>query len=220
MKRAGGRAILLGPVRSTLEQVLAHRGARRALRVGVDGGVERWLKLGIVPDIAVGDWDSLRSRRSLERVARAGGRVVTLSGSKDESDLAHALGLVARAGAREVVCLGVTGGRPDHQLATLAELSSAAAGGRFAAVTALGPEGEYHFLSKRIPRWSAQLAPGTTVSVFALSDRARGVTLRGMAYPLRNAELRPTSRGLSNVVRARRISVSLSSGRIVVIIPK
>src|SRR5262249_29262497 len=115
-----GRAILIGPLllkmppserRKILSSINLTSGD---LRIGVDGGTDVWLKAGLSPHLAVGDWDSLRSRNVLNTIPR-----LTYSPEKDESDLFLAARAAIDLGARSIVCAGVTGGRLDHHLASL-----------------------------------------------------------------------------------------------------
>jgi thiamine pyrophosphokinase len=163
-----------------------------------------------------GYWDSWpRPGRALRELPH-----LTLPHEKDRSDLHYALLLAYEAGAREVVCLGVTGGRADHHLASLGELALFAEempGIR--SVCAAGPEGDYFFLSRRIPRWQARLAKGRLVSAFSWNGPATGVTLQGFHYELRSARLESGSHGLSNEVVRPRVSISLRGGRLIVVVP-
>jgi thiamine pyrophosphokinase len=189
---------------------------RDDLRIGVDGGTEIWLKAGLAPHLAVGDWDSLRSRAMLDSVPH-----LTYSKEKDESDLFLAARAAMDLGARSLICVGVTGGRPDHQLASMYDLSRIASGqlGKVRAVATIGPEGVTHFLSKRIPAWTEKLKVGQTVSLLALGGAAKGVSAHGFKHALKNASLPCSSLGLSNVVKTSSVKVELKSGNLIVFIP-
>ncbi|MCM2279325.1 MAG: thiamine diphosphokinase [Oligoflexia bacterium] len=212
------RAILIGPRPVPPALVRELRLGPGDFIIAVDGGLRRCRRLGLRPGLAIGDWDSLGAR-SPER-ALAGIPHLTLPREKDWSDLCYALDAAEALGAREIVCLGVTGGRPDHQLGVLLDLSEAAASSasRFRSVQAWGADGRYHFISSRMPRWTARLEPGRCVSVFALGGPAKGVSLRGFRYPLRNAPLVPSSRGLSNRVVSRVCTVAVGRGSLLVLV--
>jgi len=187
------------------------------LRVGVDGGAKTWLELGWEPHFAVGDWDSLGStHRLLGRIPH-----LSLSRHKDRSDLYYAARAAIAIGAQELVCLGVTGGpRLDHHLATLFDLSEFSTGkyGKLRSVRAVDREEDCVFLSESIPTWTGVLKKQQKVSVFALGGVVEGVTLDGFKYPLKNADLLPSSLGLSNRVAKRNCEVCLRKGQLLVII--
>lgn len=219
------RALVIGPRVGSLRELTRSlfmagvdpKQMARDLRVAVDGGLKVFRKIGWKPHFAVGDWDSLGD----EKVSAAlrGIFHLTLPRNKDRSDLYYACRAAVSTGATDLVCLGVTGGRPDHQLATLFDLSEIAhQGGSKLSVVAVDNETRYHFLSEKNPEWHGTLEIGQTVSVFALEGQARGVTLQGFKYPLKNAVLEPSSHGLSNRVSKTQCSIKVRKGRVVVLV--
>ena len=210
------RAILIGPVIHDLpwlKRALGklHRG-REDLVVAVDGGAEAALKSGAMPDLCIGDGDSFQSTASRRRI-RSQIRSVLLPVKKDRSDLHFALRFAQSLGASEIICFGVTGGRPDHHLASLLEMS------QVPGARAADPAAEYHFLAGKKGRLSLTLRKGSIVSMFPLAGAARGVRLRGFEYRLSGARLEPTSHGLSNRVTGSRCVISVEKGKLVVVIP-
>ncbi len=188
------------------------------LKVGIDGGTHAWLQWGEQPDFIVGDWDSFSpAKQKGLKVPR-----LTLAKQKDRSDLFYGALAAIEAGANELLCLGVTGGRPDHHLASLLELSLLSTGkyGKLKAVEALGWEARYSFLSKAIPTWTRELPKNTLVSAFAMSDRVEGLSLNGFRYSVQNEVFLPSSRGLSNLTQKRKCEVCLRKGQLLVIMPR
>lgn len=168
------------------------------------------------PDFAVGDWDSLKRRALLKRIPH-----LTLQRGKDRSDLFYALAAAVARGASEIVGVGLSGGRMDHQLGVLADFAEASTwkGVGIRSLRLLDPDGEMTFVGPATPRWNATGLQGRTISIFAWGGNAAGVTLTGLRYPLRGATLKPSSLGLSNVAVKSRVSVSLQAGRLVVVLP-
>lgn len=184
--------------------------------IGVDHGTDHWFKLGFTPSLAVGDWDSLKSQDVLQWMSH-----VSLKQDKDRSDLYFALQAASRSPARELICLGLSGGRPDHHLAVLLELAHFAANGKFGKtrVRMIGSDAEYWFLSRYTLPWKQKLNPGQVVSLFALSSNVQGVSTRGLQYALKNGVLKPSSHGLSNVAVRGECEVRLKSGKLMVVLP-
>lgn len=219
------RAILIGPVLARgagLRRELAQLGyAESDLLIGVDGGVDHLFRAGIEPRLAIGDWDSLSPRSRARALA---GKHLTLSRDKDRSDLYYAAALAAEAGATEIICLGVTGGRPDHHLAALfdlADVADKAPGLR--SVRVMGRDAEYVFIGasggfRGVP-YRRALPRGALVSIFSPLGKSRGVTLRGFEYALRDAILEPSSRGLSNRVTRGSCEIRLREGTLLLVIP-
>jgi thiamine pyrophosphokinase len=222
-ERRSLRAVLLGASNASsaqLKKILkALKLSSSDILIGIDGGAARLRRLGLTPDIAVGDWDSLKTQRSL-----VGLKKLTLPREKDRSDLFYAIQVARNAGAKQLVCLGVTGGRPDHHLAMLLELMAVAADPDFGfgSVCAIGTEAEYYFLSGSSGRaWRfAGLPRGQIISIFSLDDSASGVTLKGFRYPLEGAFVSSGSLGLSNEVIRKHCEIQVNSGNLLVVIPR
>ena len=215
------RAILLGPcARVDLKfkkLVKSLKITKKDLLIGVDGGTALWTKLGLKPSIALGDWDSLKNKKILDETPH-----VTLPTDKDRSDLFFALAEAVRSGAQEIVCLGVSGGRPDHHLAALLDLAEFSAD--VESLTAVAEDAHYYFISaKRAGSgFSMKLTKGQTISVFSLPTKAgkqaTGVRFEGLKFQVPNGILNG-SQGLSNIAARPHCKVSLTSGTLVVIVP-
>ena len=95
------------------------------LVIAVDGGGRVCLEAGVLPDIVLGDFDSL-SPEDLGRLSELGASVVRFPAEKDASDLELALAEARRAGAGSVVVTAAMSGRLDHTLVALGVLSGAA----------------------------------------------------------------------------------------------
>ncbi len=83
--------------------------------VAADSGLEAALRAGIVPDLAIGDMDSIRSRTLLD--ALPPDRVERWDVDKDYTDTELALSAMQKRGVDEVVLVGGSGGRLDHLFA-------------------------------------------------------------------------------------------------------
>jgi thiamine pyrophosphokinase len=190
--------------------------AQSPLRVGVDGGVASWRSLKLVPELAVGDWDSLDDpEQALQDVPHR----VNLSVKKDQSDLRAALEETLRFGVEDWLCFGVTGGRPDHHLATLQELSLWSERKGAGRVRAWDELAQYVFLSEGSGHFDLRQPKGQVFSVFPMGEEGQ-ISLSGASYSLENFRLLPGSRGLSNrVENDLGTSIQVQQGRVVVVIP-
>lgn len=183
------------------------------LLVAADAAAEWCVSLGRDPDLAVGDFDSA-SPHAVERLEARGVPVSAFPEDKDASDLELAVDAARQRGARALTLTAAFSARIDHTLAAFGTLAAAAdldAEAREPGFAAWGLDGTSR------PTLSLALAPGAVLSVLALGE-ARGVTLTGMRFPLREATLGPlSSLGISNVAQDAVVSVSLAEGRLVVV---
>ena len=74
--------------------------------IAADGGLDHTRELGIVPDVVVGDFDSLEGR-----APRTDVRTIALPALKDDPDMLSALKVGWSAGCREFHVYGGLGGR-------------------------------------------------------------------------------------------------------------
>lgn len=87
--------------------------------IGIDRGNLFLLRRGIVPDLAIGDFDSLNAAEK-EEVFSQVGEVLTSPAEKDDTDTQLALVTAfERFPDAEITVIGATGGRLDHLLANL-----------------------------------------------------------------------------------------------------
>ena len=177
------------------------------LVIAADAGLNSLKKLGIEPDISVGDFDSLGFLPVCKEVIRH-------PVMKNDTDMLLAVKTGFERGYSRFIIYGGAGGRPDHTFANYQTLIYIAERGGIgflslngftAAVTA---NGGLEFSSD---------ARGE-ISIFSLSEKASGVTLKGLLYPLENAELSfEFPLGVSNEFTKERASVNVADGTILAI---
>ncbi len=189
--------------------------------IAADGGFARAEALGLEPDLLIGDLDSIDAVR-VNEAERAGVTVARAKADKDESDTELAVLEALRIGANRVTVLGALGGaRPDHALANIwllahpalrgADVTLLDVGARMSIVTAPGAAGDP--VTRRLD------GPiGATISLLPFGGDALGVTTDGFRYPLRDEPLTVgPARGLSNVRAATQATVTVRSGRLLVV---
>ena len=178
--------------------------------VACDGGYRNAEKLGLHPDLIVGDFDSApRPRTDIELVA--------LPAEKDDTDTHYAARLAVEKGFDEALILGALGGaRMDHSLAAIAAGLWLAEQGVDAALAGAG-----HWMGYALAGRPVRLAhrPRNYFSLFPLEGAAEGVTVRGAKYSLQNACLVPASTlGASNETLPGGALVSVQAGSLLVVV--
>jgi thiamine pyrophosphokinase len=182
------------------------------LLIAADGGALPLLRAGIMPQVAIGDMDSIGAAGLAELEAH---EVVLrrFPREKDETDLELALLYAAAAGATAIDILGALGGRWDHTLANVALLALPELRERRAQLLA---DGQTLFLVRDSAVLEGQA--GDTVSLLPLAGAAHGVTTQGLRYPLDDATLSyERARGVSNVLLDPPGHVSLREGLLLVV---
>lgn len=187
-----------------------------ALVVAADRGVDHALALGVLPDLAVGDFDSV-STAGLERVLAAGGEVQRHRVDKDATDLELALDVALAQSAERLIVIGGEAGRLDHLLASVAVLTRPRHSGLHVEAH-LGEHRVDVVHPGRVVGLSG--APGALVTLLAHGGPASGVTTTGLRFALADAVLEPwSSLGVSNEFAEATASVEIASGVVLAVTP-
>lgn len=183
--------------------------------IGVDGGALRLLEAGIVPHVAVGDFDTI-GEAGAARLAKAGAVIERHPPEKDMTDTELALERAVRFQPDEIVLYGGIGTRLDHTLANLHLLWKAhRLGVRMTVESRLN---RVVLLSERFPSCTVKRDRFAFISLLPLSERVTGVTLNGFRYPLADAVLAIGSTlGVSNEWTGEQGEVRIASGALLVI---
>ena len=178
------------------------------LIIAADGGYDHLKREKIEPDIVVGDFDS-RDGNIPDHP-----NVIMLDVQKDDTDIAHAVGIGLERGYRDFRIFGGTGGRESHTIANIQML------------TGLAKKGAHAWLYGRdsvitvIHNDSLMFSEVTEgmVSVFSLSDRAEGVDILGMKYTMQDGILtNDTALGVSNMLIGKEAHISVKKGTLLII---
>ncbi len=180
--------------------------------IAVDGGLRHLLALKRFPDLLIGDLDSVTSQE-LQACIDQGVEILRFKAEKDESDLELALLEALNRGFSDLTIANAGGGRVDHLLCNLGLLFHPAL--QRAKVKMTNQSSWFHPLTQKI---TLETQPGDLISLIPWQGSALGVTTANLAYPLDNETLFPYgTRGLSNVALGSEITVSLQSGKLLLV---
>jgi thiamine pyrophosphokinase len=192
---------------------LAARIAAADLLVAADGGLSHFRTLDLLPDLLVGDLDSLPSEQA-EALEEAGVEVRRHPPEKDQTDLELALLEAAQRGSDEAEVLGGLARRWDHSLANL--LLPALPALSNLRITFLHGEQRIFLIRHSI---EIEAPAGTRLSLIPIGGDAQGVRTEGLAYPLAGETLAfGSSRGVSNEIEGKAARVQLETGFLLCVI--
>ncbi len=181
------------------------------LRVAADGGARHFLSLGLLPHVAVGDFDSLPAPM-LTKLEADGVQIDRHDVLKDETDLELALLRAVERGAQQIIILAAMGGRPDQHLANLQLLTHRRLRGVDVRMRQNGWDVFVVYDSTRITG-----TPGQTVSLLPMTERVEGIVTDGLFWPLHDEPLLlGPARGVSNKLTAIEATVAIRSGILLV----
>lgn len=177
------------------------------LVICADGGVQHALAWGLIPDVVIGDLDSLDG--DLQAWLEGEGcQVLVHPTHKDETDLELALRYAINHGADEILILGALGGRIDQTLANVLLLALPELEGVKTRIVAGDQE---MFLIQGQALIEGQV--GDTVSLLPVAGDVTGITTEGLEYPLQRGTLKfGPALGVSNVLTAPAAQVRVESG--------
>lgn len=175
--------------------------------IAADSGFDRCVEAGIVPDLAVGDFDSVNA------VVPEGIERVRVPAEKDDTDTYLAARIALERGFGEIRFFCALGGRLSHSLANIQLLRELK---RKSIRAALFGERSVMFLieneSVTLPRFGGYL------SLFAM-DSAAVVSESGVKYPLeRHSLTNEFALGVSNEITAAEVVITSHSGLCAVVL--
>lgn len=177
-----------------------------------DAGVRHARRLRLLPELVVGDLDSVESHDRDWLVAN-GIRVIQYPHDKDQTDLELALQHGLAEDPDQIIILAALGGRLDHTLGNIALLADERLLDR---KCALDDGVEQVFLCRR--QSEIHGSPGDLVSLLPWGVTATGVGTSGLKWPLHGDVLLPEkSRGISNQMTADFAEVSIESGLLLIV---
>ena len=186
--------------------------------IAVDGGLSYCSVLNVEPDLILGDFDSV-SDKEREAIAllkeQIPERIVTLQPEKDDTDMLAALKYGLEKGFRDFRIYAGMGGRFDHSLANVQCLLYLKNHG------AVGYLVDGTGMIMVLQNESVELNKGMEgyLSLFSLGKEAKGVTIRGMKYPLENYTItNDFPIGISNEFIGEQAFISVENGELVCII--
>ena len=177
------------------------------LLICADGGYRHALALGLTPDWLVGDFDSLPEGGLADHI-------VQVRPEKDDTDANLAVLKGRELGYTNFVMYGGLGGRFDHSMANVQMMAGLAKEG-----IDLRLRDEQSELRVLMPGdYTIEKKGYHFLSLFALSEECRGITLCGMKYPLTDGTLTNLfPLGVSNEILQQTGTVSFTDGMLLLV---
>ncbi|MCL4418074.1 MAG: thiamine diphosphokinase, partial [Actinobacteria bacterium] len=187
---------------------------KNTLIIAADGGAKNCCNMKFMPDIVIGDMDSI-TIKVIESDASVKKPIKFINSvpEKDESDTQLAVDYAIGLGAKKILIVGAVGDRVDHTLANIFLLASPSA--ENSDVRILTENSEIF-----VTRKSCQITgeAGKTVSLFSLSPYTNFIKTSGLKYKLKNEKLLFSPvRGLSNAFIDNKARIEINEGTLLII---
>ena len=177
--------------------------------IAADGGYNTAISAGIIPDVLIGDLDSI------EGEIPADTEVIRHPVEKDETDLHLAYLEGVRRGYTDFLILGCSGGRSDHTFASYSLLLYAK--NRAHSMTLFGRGGVVRVIKNETVTLKG--ARHSHFSLFAFGKEAYGVSIEGAEYNASNITLCPEfPLACSNRFLDGEVKVSVTDGALLAVV--
>ncbi len=176
-----------------------------------DKGVVHAKKLGIAPDLIVGDFDSLGYKPDNDC------RIMSFDPEKDDTDLMIAVKEAVKRNKKCIEIYGALGGRLDHTIGNIQALAYAVQNGASASlisdsdIATVYKPGEYEVKNKK----------GFSLSLFSFSEKVCALTLSGVKYPLENGCITNSFPiGVSNEITGETAGIAFEKGLLLLVMSR
>ena len=197
---------------TVFEEYVIEKPEKGDLIIAADAGYLTAKKMGVTPDILLGDFDTLGEENIPDGI-----ECLRVPAEKNDTDTQLAVKVAIERGAEEITIVGGLGGRIDHTLSTLAileDLWERKEGRIFAILT----DGKNRV---RFIRNGGTILPRSQYRFFSLiaaDETVKGITLDGCKYPLKNGRIsRRNQWAVSNEIVGNCALVEIKRGGVWVI---
>ena len=179
--------------------------------ISVDGGARHLRNMNIVPDLMVGDFDSV-NMDDFDYYRELGVPVDRYPSEKDMTDSELAIERAIEKGASELVLLGALGSIIDHSIAHVLMLKQYLDRG---ITVCIADEKNELYMSTQTVTFNSR--KNKKLSIIPISETVTGVSTEGLKYPLDNATMKlGTTWGVSNEFINAKATVSIGEGIVLI----
>lgn len=177
-----------------------------------DGGSRHAYEMAIIPDLIVGDLDSI-SEEIIDYYKSQNVDIKTFPSEKDQTDTQLAIDMAIEKYPMRIGLFGCTGNRLDHTLSNINHLFY---------IKEKNTKGilidDHNEIILADTINTIEGKEGDTVSLVSISDKTEDITLQGFKYPLFKAVvLRGDSIGISNELKCEKGIIQKGKGELLVI---
>lgn len=175
--------------------------------VAADSGFDSALKMGISPDIIIGDMDSIQSKSIFDSYPQ--GKIIRFSKDKDKTDTELGISYLIEKKIDKIVIIGGGAGRMDHFLGIV-----------FLFDRVLSPDIWYTHsarFQKITGTTKVSFMKGRIVSFFPVGRDECRMKSKGLKWPLNNLVWNRGDMGISNLAVDDPFYIEMIKGRLIMV---
>jgi len=181
--------------------------------IAADGGVKHVLKLGLAPQVVIGDFDST-PKNTFKKIGRtrrsAPTKIIKYPTKKNKTDFELAIDFVLDRKYNQIIIFGILGDRIDHFIANIFLLAKIQTENKSIKIKIVEGKKEIYILNKEIII-NGQI--GDEVSIIPVSGKLEGIVTEGLYYRLIDDTLSfGSTRGVSNVMNKTSAKITAADG--------
>lgn len=181
-----------------------------------DGGIRHLINVNIPPDLFIGDKDSCDFDKIKNTSILKYTKVIFHNPVKDDTDMQLCIKWALDNNYNEIVLFAAIGGRVDHEISNIFNLRYILESGRKGMI--FSDTDRIYLINNNI---TVKREIGYYLSLIPITTTVRGVTAKGVLYPLENKDLiQGTSLGISNEFISEYAEISVADGLLLVIVSK
>lgn len=182
--------------------------------IAVDGGALYAKQIGVLPNLIVGDFDTL-DKKVLQEYKEKGIEHATYPAEKDYTDTHLAVEIALQKKPTKITIVGGTGSRLDHTLGNIGLLLLAL---KRNVLMEIVDQNNRMYMIENECIIQKQSTYGTYISLLPYSEVVSGITLTGFRYSMENETLSfGESRGISNELVEKEGKITVKKGFLLVI---
>lgn len=206
------RVVIVSGGRAPSENILKRYTDEKSYIICADSGANCLYKYGIVPNIVLGDFDSI-NKEVLSYFINKKCKIAEYQAEKDFTDTEAAFNEALKCEPSEIIFLGCTGSRLDHALANLGLLNRCLSLNIKASIV-----DENNRITLHNKSFEVEGNLGETFSLQCFGETVKNLSILGAKYPLYNYDLSfGDPRTVSNEFLNGKASIQFDSGIIMLL---
>lgn len=207
-------ALIVGNGEETAKRIIEN--IKYDYLICADGGLEKVSNYGIIPDIIIGDFDSVDGNVLKQYESKI--PVKKFPSEKDFTDMELAVELAISKGYKNIILTGASGSRLDHTLGNILLMEKYFKNG--VSISIIDNNNEMKIISDNAELF-IEYKEGYYISIIPITESIQGLCLEGFKYNLDNVDVkRGSTLCISNQIKDNKGKITLRKGRAIVIISK